>query len=403
MRRKTNHVCIYYNDQTKKYDVKYNYKEYDAKTNRNVYKSKWKYNLRTMEEAKKALSSLKTEKRCRSSNDITLADLLPIYERGAKARGLTSGTIDSTRKYMSTISRFIPASTKLASISVDTYSNMLISMREAGLKSSTIKIYSGCLKKMFRIAYMHGHLNENIFDRIDDRHYPLTRGRADELSRRLITSQEFERLKTLLQNHSRSDTGKLTSETYQLLFSLLYYGGLRIGEALALEPKDFRKVLLGAPIISGKDPSSGKVSALQVEVTKTLVMTNGKAHIEAGTKNHKDRYVPLPATFSKAYMNYLDLMTASGKQIGETDRIFPVSYGAVYEMLIRCCESAGIPRHTPHDFRHTYISNLITAGLPISDTAYFSGDTEAVILNTYVHATENYKVRLLEALSKFPK
>ena len=66
----------------------------------------------------------------------------------------------------------------------------------------------------------------------------------------------------------------------------------------------------------------------------------------------------------------------------------------------RCLANAGIRKHTLHDFRHTYISNLVAERLPISDVAYFSGDTESVILHTYVHATEDCRYRLLEVLNR---
>ena len=40
VRTKTKYKSIYYNNTTKKYDVKYNYKEYSIETGKNVYKSK---------------------------------------------------------------------------------------------------------------------------------------------------------------------------------------------------------------------------------------------------------------------------------------------------------------------------------------------------------------------------
>ena len=40
VRTKTKYKSIYYNNSTKKYDVKYNYKEYDIKTGKNRYRAK---------------------------------------------------------------------------------------------------------------------------------------------------------------------------------------------------------------------------------------------------------------------------------------------------------------------------------------------------------------------------
>ena len=55
-RTKTKYKNIYYNESTKRYDVKYNFKEYDPITQKNRYKAKWKYNLRTISEAKEELA-----------------------------------------------------------------------------------------------------------------------------------------------------------------------------------------------------------------------------------------------------------------------------------------------------------------------------------------------------------
>ena len=54
-RSKTNYTSIYFNESTKKYDVKYNFKEYDVKTGKNKYRAKWAYNLNTIAEAKKQI------------------------------------------------------------------------------------------------------------------------------------------------------------------------------------------------------------------------------------------------------------------------------------------------------------------------------------------------------------
>lgn len=44
-RTKTKYKNIYYNESTKRYDVKYNFKEYDPITQKNRYKAKWKYKV----------------------------------------------------------------------------------------------------------------------------------------------------------------------------------------------------------------------------------------------------------------------------------------------------------------------------------------------------------------------
>lgn len=40
---KTKHTGIYFNENTQKYDIEYNYTVYNAETQKNEYKQKWKY------------------------------------------------------------------------------------------------------------------------------------------------------------------------------------------------------------------------------------------------------------------------------------------------------------------------------------------------------------------------
>ena len=71
-RTKTKYASIYFNEDTKKYDVKYNYKEYDPKTRKNKYKAKWVYNLMTVTEAKQELAKLQTGAVKADDQEITL-------------------------------------------------------------------------------------------------------------------------------------------------------------------------------------------------------------------------------------------------------------------------------------------------------------------------------------------
>ena len=309
----------------------------------------------------------------------TLSDILKIYQHTADARGLSPDTIRSTTYYVRTISRYIPYHTPLEDITEDVYYNMVIGMRGSGFKPGTIKTYSDCLRKLIHLAYLRGILKTNFFDHLYPTHFNRI-DRADGLSTKLITKKEFQ----ALQNCNDPCTA------YHLLFSLLYYSGIRIGEALALSPSDIRAC-------SGPD----KRPALQVTINKTLIVNNGRPCIIHDTKNHKSRTILLPDVFSTRYERYMAEIKRLGDPLPADGRIFPVTYCSVYNTLLRCCKRAGIRRHTPHDFRHTYISNLISAGLPVSSAAYFSGDTEAVVLSTYVHVTEDYRSQLLDALKTF--
>lgn len=82
-RKKTNYKSIYYNEGTKKYDVKYNYKEYDPILQKNKYKSQWVYNCLSLNEAKEALAKLQIGITKTEDKDITLASAFELWKNKA--------------------------------------------------------------------------------------------------------------------------------------------------------------------------------------------------------------------------------------------------------------------------------------------------------------------------------
>ena len=71
-RTKTKYANIYFNEDTKKYDVKYNFKEYNPVSQKNVYRAKWKYNLMTLAEARQELAKMQTGDMPADNKEITL-------------------------------------------------------------------------------------------------------------------------------------------------------------------------------------------------------------------------------------------------------------------------------------------------------------------------------------------
>lgn len=86
IRTKTNYTNVYYNESTKKYDVKYNYKVYDPLTKKNKYKSKWVYNLATLSEARQELAKLQVGGAKVEDKDITLEGAFELWKVRANAK-----------------------------------------------------------------------------------------------------------------------------------------------------------------------------------------------------------------------------------------------------------------------------------------------------------------------------
>ena len=59
---------------------------------------------------------------------------------------------------------------------------------------------------------------------------------------------------------------------------------------------------------------------------------------------------------------------------------------AMHKVIVRACESAGIPRFHPHDLRHRYASVQIARGVPVTNLAAQLGHAKnSITLDTYSH------------------
>ena len=146
---------------------------------------------------------------------------------------------------------------------------------------------------------------------------------------------------------------------------------MRIGEAIALTYADFE--------LYSKTPC-GKKKYMRVNVTKSY---NSVYKLTKGVKNLKKRKIPVPQRIIMIYQTMLQEHLKQGGTLN--DKIFPWQHNACTYMIKNTSVSLGMRGYTCHDFRHTYISNLIRHGVPISVIEAVSGDTQETIFKRYSH------------------
>ena len=153
VRTKTKYKSIYYNNTTKKYDVKYNYKEYDIKTGKNRYRAKWAYNLNTLTEARAELARLQTQGVKVDDKDITLAGAFELWKIKALGQNFSPVTIKNTANFMTMIYQFVPASTKLKDINEDVYYKFCANIRSQGYSEETLFSLNTTFRKVINYAF----------------------------------------------------------------------------------------------------------------------------------------------------------------------------------------------------------------------------------------------------------
>ena len=131
-----------------------------------------------------------------------------------------------------------------------------------------------------------------------------------------------------------------------------------------------------------------------------VILDKSNQIVRYDTKNYKNRVIPLPDDFAELFLNYLAYMAKCKKTFTEnSDRIFDFTQGNALTMLKKAIKETGIRNHSVHDFRHTFISNMIAQGLSIAEIEAFSGDTQRTIFKRYSHTTEQAKTNLLNVMS----
>lgn len=389
-REKTKYANIYYNIDTQKYDVKYNYKVYNAVEKKNNYKSKWVYNCSTVAEAKNALANMQIQQDKIEDKDVTLHTIFELWKTKAEAVNYSKVTIRNTEQHMNMIYQFLDKDTKLKDITEETYYELASKCRSYGYSDETLHSINATFRKLINLAFKKKLLKENILLSADN----IRTSQKSEY--RLITHDEFLLLDKYFKEHSFVRRGVDCYPLYRFLNSLLYFSGMRIGEALALTWNDFEEFSYykkneEAPLqLAGTNSKGEHLQGFRVKVTKAYVSS---FDITKSTKNFKHRTVPLHASVERLYYKTKNIYMQN-----ETDKIFNIQHSAVNQMYDKACKELDMQTINCHDFRHTFISNCISKSVPLPVISKASGDTQETILKRYSHMFESDEVMILSAM-----
>lgn len=167
------------------------------------------------------------------------------------------------------------------------------------------------------------------------------------------------------------------SSAFHLCFMMLFWGGFRIGEVLALTPAD---------LIPKKKA---------VRIKKTHHRKDGEDN-NGPTKNDKYRIVELPDFV------YSELEDYSSRLYGiePNDRILYFQRGAVNKELDRIIDLSGVKRIRVHDLRHSHVAHLIELGFQTHAIAARIGDTPETVNRTYAHLYPTTGQKIATSLSE---
>lgn len=167
---------------------------------------------------------------------------------------------------------------------------------------------------------------------------------------------------------------------YYAFFSLLFYTGKRVGEALALSPKDIQN------------------GSLIINKSITSKTTNGKPWQVTTTKADKAQLLPL----SPAAQTILNDYMITDNYDPDSDFLFgktrPLPFQSIRNKFKAYTKRANVPPITIHGLRHSFVSMIIHRGANFSVVADLINDNLEQVTKTYAHMYDIDKKAVLNSI-----
>lgn len=218
-------------------------------------------------------------------------------------------------------------------------------------RDSCLRSISNQLSAMLNHAVRYYNLPSNPMTKVDR----MGSKKTDEM--RFWTKDEYKRFAYEVMDKD---------EAY-LLFELMYWLGIRSGEALALMPADF------------------DFKRNRVFITKTYVRLNGKDVFNPPKTPKSERTIVMPPFLADEVQDYL----IAHPGIKPDDRLITVSKSYLAHEMDRGSKRAGVKRIRIHDLRHSHVSLLIEMGFSALAIAERLGHESTEVTMKYAHLFPN--------------
>ncbi|WP_317856030.1 site-specific integrase [Chakrabartyella piscis] len=159
-------------------------------------------------------------------------------------------------------------------------------------------------------------------------------------------------------------------------FEMLYWCGIRMGELLALTPKDF------------------DFTANTVRISKSYQRIKGEDIITDPKTPKSKRTIQMPDFLSEEIQEYI----GSIYKVRKNDRIFMVTKSYLHHEMDRGSKSAEVKRIRIHDLRHSHVSLLINMGFDAVAIAGRVGHESIDITYRYAHLFPSKQLEMADRL-----
>ena len=167
--------------------------------------------------------------------------------------------------------------------------------------------------------------------------------------------------------------------TYTVIYEILFWTGIRIGECLALTLNDF------------------DFDAKTVSINKNYAKVNKQDLILEPKTPKSKRIITIPTFLCDMVKVYSSTLYGSTSK----DRLFPFYRSTINSHLVRICKKSGIRRIRVHDLRHSHASLLIEMNFsPLLISERLGHENIETTLQTYSHLYPNKHGEVAERLQE---
>lgn len=238
------------------------------------------------------------------------------------------------------------------------WQNELIKM---GYSPTYLKTINNQLSAIFNYAVRYYDLKSNPCAKAGS----MGKSKAEEMD--FWTVEEFRKFIDSVMNKRLS----------YMAFMTLYWTGMRLGELLALNPKDV------------------DLEKRTISITKSYQRLGKKDVITPPKTPKSKRVITIPEFLAADIKDYMDSLY----DLQENDRLFPITKYYLEHEMQRGIKESGVKRIRVHDLRHSHASMLIELGFsPLEIANRLGHEKVETTLNTYAHLYPNKQTKLAERL-----
>ena len=236
------------------------------------------------------------------------------------------------------------------------WQNELIKM---GYSPTYLKTINNQLSAIFNYAVRYYDLKSNPCAKAGS----MGKSKAEEMD--FWTGEEFRKFIDSVMNKRLS----------YMAFMTLYWTGMRLGELLALNPKDV------------------DLEKRTISITKSYQRLGKKDVITPPKTSKSKRVITIPEFLAADIKDYMDSLY----DLQEDDRLFPITKYYLEHEMQRGIKESGVKRIRVHDLRHSHASMLIELGFsPLEIANRLGHEKVETTLNTYAHLYPNKQTKLAE-------